>query len=74
MKQLATKNEALENMTSFIGSEISVELLFEHLETAITDLCRYKMTSPDFIGGTMEFDTIQVLISLKDTLLKETEG
>jgi len=72
MKTLASKNEALENIKNLINSEIGVNLLFEHLDTAIIELCKYKMTDTNFVGAEKEFDTIYILSCLKNALSHET--
>lgn len=71
MKRLANNDEAVENLKALLRDEISIDMLCDSLDEAITDLIKYKLTDNDFIGYSDGFNAIAALLMLKGILLTE---
>ncbi len=73
MKRLANHDEATKNFKALLNDQISIDMLYERLDEAVTDLTKYKLTDGDFIGYSDGFNSTQALMMIKEILTTENK-
>lgn len=73
MKRLANQDEAVKNFKALLNDQISVDMLYERLDEAVTDLTKYRLTDTDFIGCSDGFNAIHALMMIKGILKTENK-
>ena len=74
MKRLANHEEAIKNFKALLNDQISIDMLYERLDEALTDLTKYRLTDGDFIGCSDGFNAIHAIMMIKGILTTENKS